>query len=91
MDEVPSKSAPRTNKPKFVPYATMFKFEGPPRPGFDIDVKARQLQCVSCEEVLTWRIYTLSPEKFDSECHKCGVKARDFWKGKLHKELDKDA
>ena len=76
---------------KFIPYGTMFKFEGRPRRDMPLVVTPRKLQCVSCGELLEWRIYTVAPEKFDAKCPICHTVARTFWKGKLHKELDPDA
>jgi len=77
--------------PEFVPYGTMFKLEEPPRPGNEAaDDVGRVLVCVSCGGSLEWRIYSVVPTKMDAECPMCHVKARDFWKGKLHKELDVD-
>lgn len=65
-----------------MPYGTMFKL-CPPRPG-----EARHLECVACGTVVEWRIYTVAPRKFDEQCPSCLRKAKDYWKGKLHKEID---
>lgn len=78
-------------RPKFIPYSTMFKIESRPRPRIILDVKGRLLQCVACKNLLEWRIYSIALEKFDNQCPLCHAKARDFWKGKSHKELDPDA
>lgn len=77
--------------PDFIPYGTMFKLEELPRPGNEVVKVGRKLECVSCDGLLEWRIYNVAPDKMDAECPMCHVKARDFWKGKLHKELDPDA
>lgn len=66
----------------FVPYATMFKLQE----GVCLDTP-RQLECVNCEIILEWRIYTISTGMFDKRCPECKVKACDFWKGKLRREL----
>jgi len=73
--------------PKFIPYATMFKLESRPRPAMAIDLKPRGLQCVSCNMLLSWEVYTISPDTFDAACSECKVTAREFWKGTLHKEI----
>lgn len=85
------KSDPAPKPPEFVPYGTMFKFESRPRPAMLGDSKSRKLQCVSCGELLEWRIYSIAPDKFDDKCPICHVYAHSFWKGKLHQELDPDA
>jgi Zn finger protein HypA/HybF involved in hydrogenase expression len=81
------KSKP-VKKDIFVQYGTMFKLEDRVKPAIVFDANPRQLECLNCQLLLEWRIYTIAPEKFDNECPECGVKARDFWKGKLHRELD---
>ena len=77
--------------PNFIPYSTMFKLEEPPRPGNEAADVKRELECVSCGGTLQWHIYSVAPAEMDAECPMCHVKARNFWKGKLHKELDADA
>jgi len=44
-----------------------------------IDDKPRGLVCVNCGASMTWRIYSLNPEKFDEECPVCKVTANQFW------------
>lgn len=77
----------KARAPKFIPYATMFKLESRPRPAMSIDLKPRGLQCVSCNMLLSWDVYTISPDTFDAACSECKVTAREFWKGVLHKEI----
>jgi hypothetical protein len=67
----------------FVPYATMFKLE--PYKGH---ASGRQLICLSCGQILEWRIYSIAPNKFDEECPSCKVTAPRWWKGKIHRKLE---
>ena len=78
-------------KSNFVQYGTMFKLESRPRPRMISDPHPRLLECVNCGLSLEWRIYTVAPGKFDEYCPECKTGARDYWQGKLHKELDDDA
>jgi len=81
---------PKTSK--FIPYNTMFKLQELPRPENGVaNNTGRTLICVSCGSSLPWRIYSVAPNRMDAECPMCHTKASDFWKGKLHKELDTDA
>ena len=70
-------------KSTFLPHPTMFKLETGPRP-----CTPRQLCCVECGHLMTWRIYSLAADKFDQECPNCGTDARDHWKGKPTQEID---
>lgn len=82
------------NRPKFVPYTTMFKLDDRPRIRSLTDDIGQMLQCQNCRHLLEWRIYRLAPEKFDAECPQCGVKVSDFWKNKVCRsveELSSDA
>lgn len=75
----PSKSDPVE---VFIPYGTMFKLE--PYKGH---AAARGLICVCCGQLLEWRIYTISPETFDSECPSCKMTTERFWKNKVHRKV----
>ncbi len=86
VNEKEDKEAKKSQEP-FVPYGTMFKLSLSEVE----DGKPRQLECVYCGLILEWRVYTIAPEKFDVECPECKMEACDFWKGKLHQELDPDA
>lgn len=86
VDEKKDKGAQEPQE-SFVHYGTMFKLSSVGTMGDN----PRQLECVNCGLVLEWRVYTIAPLKFDVECPDCKMKACDFWKGKLHKELDTDA
>jgi len=69
----------------FVPFDTMFKLQ----PGVRESIP-RQLQCVNCDTILEWRIYSIDPPGFDVRCPECHVTACDFWKDKVHRKR-KDA
>lgn len=89
-NEQQRKNLRKMNKPrvpKFLPYATMFKLESRPRPAMSVDLKPRGLQCVNCNMLLTWDVYSISPETFDVTCPECKVSAQTFWKGTLHKKV----
>ncbi len=77
-------------KEPFVPYKTMIKLEGWPRVN-SLNKEPRGVVCESCGQIIPFTIYTIAPEKFDQECGQCGMTADEFWKGKLHRELDVDA
>jgi len=83
-----ARKAKEPAKPQFVEYGTMFKLESRPRPRMISDCHPRLLECVNCGLSLEWRIYTVAPSKFDEYCPECKTGARNYWKGKLHRELD---
>ncbi len=88
MNPKDGNKSPEAARPRFTPYATMFKLKGSFCPGTGEGTKARELQCVSCGSLMKWRIYTLAPEKFDAKCPTCHVTAKDFYKGTGYKELN---
>jgi hypothetical protein len=72
---------------KFIEYASMFKLQSRPCVGGHNE-SPRQLECVACGNELSWAIYTVEPSHFDVRCSMCGVWAKDFYKNKLHRELE---
>ncbi len=82
---------PHSGNPKFVPFATMFKLEVRSRPEMVECLSQRDLQCISCGGLVTWRIYTIAPEKFDAECPECHTKASGYWDGRLCRKVVADA
>lgn len=84
-DEQSDYRKPDSDQPVFVLFATMFKLETRSRL---TDETPRQLECVNCNMLLPWEVYTLDPQHFDRTCSSCGVRSRDFYKLIPHQEVN---
>ena len=86
-----SESRPRSEKPKFVPFATMFKLDDYSPSELVKSHIPRNLRCINCGRILSWRLYTTAPTELDKECPSCHNTADSFWDGKVHRKVGVDA